>query len=171
MTKEALKSNLRGWLQKAEKYKFAVLILLVGIVLMVLPTGSEKDAAEKEITTQEELDDLEVRLESLLSQIEGAGEVRVLLSLETSPSVTYQEDVQKNSAGEEQEIKKETVLVSEDGNDVPVVVKTTYPIYKGAVVVCQGADSAAVKLSIVRAVSSVTGLGSDKITIVRMKGN
>ena len=38
----------------------------------------------------------------------------------------------------------------------------------GVVVICEGADDAAVKLDILRAVGSYTGFGSDKITILRM---
>ena len=39
----------------------------------------------------------------------------------------------------------------------------------GAVVVCDGADSALVRLNVTNAVMSYTGLGSDKITIIKMK--
>ena len=47
--------------------------------------------------------------------------------------------------------------------------KTLYPVYQGAVVVCEGAERAAVRLAIVEAVSSLTGLGSDKISVIKMK--
>jgi len=39
----------------------------------------------------------------------------------------------------------------------------------GAVVVCQGADLAQVRLAVTNAVSSYTGLGCDKITVLKMK--
>lgn len=38
----------------------------------------------------------------------------------------------------------------------------------GVVIVCEGADDAAVKLDILRAIGSYTGFGSDKITILRL---
>lgn len=38
----------------------------------------------------------------------------------------------------------------------------------GVIVVCEGADNAAVKMDIIRAVGSYTGFGSDKITILRL---
>ena len=38
----------------------------------------------------------------------------------------------------------------------------------GAVIVCEGADNPTVKLDILRAIGSYTGLGSDKITILKM---
>ena len=51
----------------------------------------------------------------------------------------------------------------------PVVTKTKKASYAGAVVVCDGADSAVVRLRIVQAVSALTGLGSDKISVIKMK--
>ena len=39
----------------------------------------------------------------------------------------------------------------------------------GAIIVCQGGDSPTVRLNIVEAVSNVTGIGSDRITVLKMK--
>lgn len=36
--------------------------------------------------------------------------------------------------------------------------------------VCQGADNAAVRLAIVEAVSKVTGLGANRISVLKMNG-
>ena len=44
-----------------------------------------------------------------------------------------------------------------------------YPQFQGALIVSEGADNAAVRWNIVSAVSSLTGLGTDKITVVKMK--
>ena len=41
--------------------------------------------------------------------------------------------------------------------------------YTGAVILCQGADSATVRLQIVEAVSVYTGLSSNKIMVLKMK--
>ena len=171
LTKQSLTEAGKAVLRKLEPFKYPLLILLLGIGLMLLPEkGTQQSQPAAETLSDEDSCDLERQLEEILCQIEGAGDVQVLLSVETGTSVTYQEDRQESGHGENVERKAETVLVSENGNEVPVVVKTTYPVYKGAVVVCQGADSAAVRLNIVRAVSSLTGLGSDKITVVKMKG-
>ena len=43
------------------------------------------------------------------------------------------------------------------------------PVYLGAIIVCQGGDSPAVRLAVVEAVSNVTGIGSDRITVEKMK--
>ena len=43
------------------------------------------------------------------------------------------------------------------------------PTYQGAVILCQGADSAAVRLALIEAVSNATGLSSDRISVLKMK--
>ena len=61
-----------------------------------------------------------------------------------------------------------TVVTPGEVVDV-VVTEQTYPVYQGAVVVCQGAGDSGVHLAVVQAVSVLTGLGSDKITVVQWK--
>lgn len=161
---------LREKLRKVEAYKYPLLVLLLGAGLLLLPrAGSAQPAAEPETAAaaaEEEPAALEAKLENLLSQMEGAGAVQVVLTLEKSASYTYQTD-RETRDGEE---RRETVLVSDGaGGEAPVTQETAYPVYQGAVVACQGADSAQVRLDIVRAVASLTGLSSDRITVIKLK--
>ncbi|MCD8087632.1 MAG: hypothetical protein LUE22_03455 [Oscillospiraceae bacterium] len=98
--------------ERLGSWKYMLLVGLVGLALLVWPTG--QSAGEDDGVTEE------ARLEALLSQIEGVGEVSLLLS------------------------------------------------DSGAAIVCQGADSAAVRLEITEAVRCYTGLGADKIEIFKM---
>ena len=59
------------------KYRYVLLVALAGLALMVIPGGSEE--AEPMLTVAEE-ETLESRLEAILSRIDGAGEVRLLLT-------------------------------------------------------------------------------------------
>ena len=60
----------------------------------------------------------------------------------------------------------ETVVLS--GSDGGVVVtQEVWPRYRGALVVCEGGGDPAVQLSVVQAVGALTGLGSDKISVVK----
>ena len=56
-----------------------------------------------------------------------------------------------------------------DRNETGLVHQINPPVYLGAVVLAQGADNPVVKLSIVEAVSKVTGLGADKISVLKMQ--
>ena len=151
---------------KLGKYKYAILILLLGVGLMLFP--QEKQNTVQPVQ-QTEVTDLEAKLEAILCQLEGAGEVKVLLTLSEGTSYAYQTDQKIITDENGSETESETVLVSGSGSEAPVTVRTIYPIYQGAVILCQGADSAAVRLDIVNAVSSLTGLGSDKICVIKMK--
>ena len=55
------------------------------------------------------------------------------------------------------------------GTEEAVSVKTIYPEFQGALVVCQGAGNASVKLEVLKAVSAITGLSSDQISICQRK--
>lgn len=160
---------LREKLRKVEAYKYPLLVLLLGAGLLLLPRGGGAQpsaAPEAADAAAEEPAALEAKLEGLLSQMEGAGAVQVVLTLEKSASYTYQTD-RETRDGEE---RRETVLVSDGaGGEAPVTQETAYPVYQGAVVACQGADSAQVRLDIVRAVASLTGLSSDRITVIKLK--
>ena len=55
------------------------------------------------------------------------------------------------------------------GKQEVVVTQQLYPTYQGAVVVCEGAGSSSVRLAVVNAVSVLTGLSSDRISVVKWK--
>ena len=109
-------------------------------------------------------------LAKLLSKIDGAGRVEVLLSLEYGAESYYQSDEKISASGDTESREQTIVLYQPDSTQrLPAVRKTRYPVYRGAVVVCEGAGSPSVELAIVQAVSRLTGLGSDKISVIKMK--
>lgn len=166
-----LEQKIRKLFTKAGRYKYAALILLLGMTLMLLPQREKKqpEIPAEQVKVAEELG-LEEQLENILSRMEGVGETQVLLTLATGTAYQYQTDVRTYTKQEDAEVQKETVLASDGaGKESPITVRTTYPTYKGALVLCQGADSAAVRLDVTNAVSDLTGLGSDKITVIKMK--
>ena len=151
------------------KYRYVLLILLVGIVLMCLPGGEEP---EQERVSPEQTDgmsappDPEERLRQILSQIEGAGKVEVLLTPLAGEETVYQTDEDLSANGD----RMETVIITDAQRSQQGLVKQVNPpVYLGAVVVCQGADRATVRLAIVEAVANATGLGADKISGLKMK--
>ncbi len=144
------------------KYKYPILVLLVGLGLMLLPGREVSEPAPVPVETA---DTLERRLEALLSQIQGAGQVRVLLTEDTGRETVYQTDIQADDSSR----SEDTVLVEDSArNETGLVRRTLEPKYRGAVILCQGADAAHVKLAIVEAVRCVTGLGADQISVQKL---
>ena len=162
-----------------KKYKYAVLILLLGIALMLLPFGKKEEAPEAEVQEDTLTDEayaqaLEQRLEDMLCQVSGAGQVRVMLTLQTGSRTEYQTDTQtsEDTGAEETRRSEErkTVILSEgSAYDKAAVSAVQYPRFQGALILCQGADQSTVRLSLVNAVAALTGLSSGQITVIKMK--
>ena len=145
------------------KYKYPILVVLVGLGLLLLPTGEAQEPPVPVETVREA--SLEQRLEELLAQIEGAGAVRVLLTEDVGRETVWQTDVQSDADS----VREDTVILEDsDRNEIGLVRRTTEPSYRGAVILCQGADAPSVKLAIVEAVRCVTGLGADQISVQKM---
>lgn len=155
-----------------KKYRVAVLVLLVGILLMALPerTETEPVQSQPEAATTVESDVLQESLEKILCQVEGAGKVQVLLTEAEGQKTVYQTDNDVDTSDSSRRQQQKTVIVSDDSRgEGGLVRQVNPPTYLGAVVLCQGANRAAVRLAIVEAVASATGLTSDKITVLKMK--
>ena len=154
-----------------KKYKFVALILLVGLVLMLLPSGEKEQRMENDSGTESfSLAETERRLEALLKNVQGVGQVNVMLTLKSGSTLELAEDSSTSMRESETKRESDVVTVSRgSGTEEVVVTHERYPIYQGAVVVCEGGGNSAVRLSVIEAVSVLTGLGSDKITVVQWK--
>ena len=146
-------------------YKYPILTVLAGLALLLLPTA-EKSPEPEPVVQAAPAATVEERLEAILSGIEGAGTVRVLLTEESGGQTLYQTDVQSDDTRR----TEDTVLVEDASRTETGLVRQTLAAkYRGAVVLCDGADQSAVKLAIVNAVSCVTGLGADRICVLKRK--
>lgn len=151
-----------------QKYKYIILILCVGIVLILWPSRSKEDINRSETTDMMESAHIsEESLAAMLSSVDGAGRVEVLLSLEYSEQTDYQTDRDNSSANNE---RTNTVITTDSQrNEIGLIKKICAPVYRGAIIVCDGANDPAVELSVISAVSNLTGLRSDQISVLKMK--
>ena len=158
-------------LEGMRKHKYALLVAALGIVLLCIPFG-ETDEAVSQTQIQSLASDVEVleqKLADILSGIEGAGKVQVVLTTSASQMTVYQEDTDL-SGGDAGASRYDTVIVKDaQGNEMGLIRQVIGARYQGAIILCQGAARADVKLAIVEAVSKATGLGADKISVLKMK--
>ena len=158
-----------------DRYRYVLLILATGVILMVVPLGKSsevKEETKKPVWTEPSVTEIERQLEELLTQVDGAGETKVMLTLQKGTSYEYQSDSVVQRETDSQKEETQMVFASDsNGADAPVLIGVTYPVFQGAVVVCQGADRPSVQLAVINAVSSLTGLRSEHIAVIKMKGN
>ena len=166
-----IKKLITNFSEILKKYRYAILVLVIGILLMNIPSGKTAKKQEKEtVITLQPAVDMEKRLVEVLGQIEGVGRVEVMLTQACGEENVYQsnEELSTDESGRSQ--RKETVTMTDsDRNETALILKTNAPKYLGAIIVCEGAESSAVRLSLVDAVSKITGLKSDAISVLKMK--
>ena len=153
------------------KYKFVALVALVGVGLLLWPSGEETGGTTTQPVAAEQ-PDLQREMEEILAKMDGVGQVQVLLTVESDGERQLAQDTELSYSGstaapEDYSRTSETVLVDGDGGNGPVVTKTQYPTYRGALVVCQGGGRADVRLTVTEAVSALTGLTADRITVAK----
>ena len=164
-----MKEKLRDILKK---YRFAALVALAGVVLMLLP--GKKDSMPDAETAEGEtfsLEETERRMAEVLGAMDGVGRVQVMLTLRSGETLSLAEDssATRGSGGDVRQDSQVLTVNRGSGKQEVVVTRRLYPTYQGAVVVCQGAGDSRVSLRVLETVSVLTGLSSDKISVVQWK--
>ena len=155
-----------------EKYRAVVLILAAGVLCLLWPSddGESKAQETTAVVETETIRQTEERMERILGRIHGVGKLQLMLTLESSARQELAADTEisvRGSASGEGSRRMETVIISGEEGEMPVVEYCVSPSYRGAVVVCEGAENASVRLAVTQAVSVLTGLGSDRIVVVK----
>lgn len=164
--------RLEKVLETLKKYRLPALVVLAGMVLMLLPTGTKTDKAED--TAEDEgfsLTETEQRMAEVIGAIDGVGRVKVMLTLRSGETLSLAEDssATRGSGGDVRQDSQVLTVNRGSGKQEVVVTQRLYPTYQGAVVVCQGAGDSRVRLRVMETVAVLTGLSSDKISVVQWK--
>ncbi len=166
---------LRSRIKADKKMLIIMIVALSGIVLLMFSEFSdpEDDAFEEEGYNNSTLNfsdyekNTEERLKKLLEQINGAGKVEVMITVESGDEKIYATQSKKTESGEE----KEYVLIESDGTDDGLLLKISQPQIRGVGVVCQGADSPTVRQEMVATVTSVLGISTNRVNIAKMRSD
>lgn len=167
--------SLTKYKELIKKNKYLLIVLCVGVVLLLLPSGKpEKVSAEPTALPEFSIEEYESKIEKSLLKCEGVGRVDVVLSVSGTGESIYATEKSVNNQKRDSDYTKDSdtklsVLSTGSGTEAPVTIRQMYPEFLGALVVCDGADISRVRVDITNAIMSLTGLSSDKITIVKMK--
>lgn len=152
------------------QYRYVILVIAIGLVLMSIPGRQEDTKTGPDPDQVQTSRDIQSELEQILSQIQGVGKVRVLLT-ESAGEMTLYERSEDSTRGEVSDSTRTEPIILTDENRAQqgLIQQVIPPAYQGAVIVCQGGNQPTVQLAVVEAVSDVTGLTADKITVLKMK--
>ncbi len=151
---------------------FAVIILLAG----ELTSQSSKESSAESfsyVNSSDYIKSTEKQLQQILEQIDGAGEVRVMITLENTFENVYAKAYEnQNKQGEgssEGNIKESYVTVKNGSNNEECLILKVYePKIKGVAVVCTGADNLNVKKAVTETVCALFDISSAKVSVTKM---
>lgn len=164
-----------------------IVVILTGVLLLVVAIPLETPKKhEKSTETAEENGEsgqsstyqrrMETQLEETLMQMEGVGEVKVMLTLRDGGEQILAKDLTKSDKSATQadgsvtsESSSESATVY-DGEEDPVATKSIMPDIEGILVVAEGAGNSRVENSIYRSVMALFPVDAHKISVVKMKG-
>lgn len=113
--------------------------------------------------------DTEKRLEGFLADIDGAGKVRVYLTVGSDERYVYATEG-RYSRGENKTEEEERYVIIGGGSDKNALVETIRaPEITGAVIACEGGESAQVRESIYKAVSAALDIPTSKIYVTKLR--
>lgn len=196
MTNEKIKNMFKGK-KKTENLVILIIILIITVVAInYIWNGDEKktdtkvkeenrknDSSIVQVSSNNIQDELEQKLENILSKISGVGKVKVMITYSESSILqpVYNEDSKTSSTNEndsaggsrsitETDLQKEIIYKeNSDGTKEPVTQSVISPKIEGAVIAASGADKAEIKANIIQAVEAATGLATHKIQVFRME--
>lgn len=166
------KQKLAAALAALGKYKYVLLVAALGIVLLLWPTEKKTEgsppAEASPVAGALTVEETERAMEEILGKISGVGRVDVMLTLHTGGELILAQDHSLRYSGNAQSpdsYERSSQPVTDSGG--VVVTQEKLPQYRGALVVCEGGGNDAVRLQVISAVSALTGLGSDRIAVVK----
>lgn len=183
-------NNFFAKLKQIKHIEVYAVVLLAVVVLGIwfMPSNSNKQensgTQNAFTTTTQYAESLENRLNKVLKDIAGAGEVSCMVTLdgEVERVLAYSND-QKNSSTqnttssgtinktETKNSSQEPIIITVNGSNEPLVIKEIMPAVKGVVVVATGADNVKVKLDILKAVQALLKIESSQIEIFCKSSN
>lgn len=196
---EDKKKNIHELLEKLHFGKWKkdqiLILFLAGVLLLVIAIPTKERQTKEERTKESKTetsasgtaaeDDytryLEEHLSEVLSQMEGAGEVTVMITLASSAEKVVEKDVEageetvteSDSQGGTRTTRNSTSTESsvytgdEADGQKPYVSKEITPQVEGVVVLAQGGDNSVVVQNITEAVQALFGIDTHKIRIMK----
>ncbi|MBR5809740.1 MAG: hypothetical protein IKY39_06570 [Clostridia bacterium] len=111
----------------------------------------------------------EARLEGILSKIDGAGEVSVMITYYGTATydVAYEKKESHSERAEEISKSEENSVITKGGE--PLVKGTVYPKAKGVIIIADGAGRIEVKKALTDAATAALDVASHKVCVLEGK--
>lgn len=178
-----------GKLDIKKKIQYLAILLIIIVILTIYFAAGGGGTKKQDSTTPAETpgaqsaastDSIEQKLASTLSQIEGAGNVEVMITYESTSEIVPAISVDKQtstttdssdngtSTTNTENTQSEVVTVGSSSGNSALVLKEISPKIRGVIVVAEGADNIAVKLNLLSAIETLLNVNPDQVDVYKM---
>lgn len=173
MTMQEMINKLKELAKKPIFLKAAVAVGVLMIILILVSDfkgedkkGFENDVKDISFTTSElYADETEKRLCETITEIEGVGKAKVMLTITSTEEYVYAESVKSGAS----QTENSYVIIDKGSQKEALVKKINNPAISGVVIVCEGGDDPKVCERIYNAVSTALNIPTNKIYVAEMK--
>lgn len=164
--------------KKLETIVYSALLLFAAVIFFAsggISSCGRKDAelsakeSDEYSEEYESADSLGSRLEEILSSIEGAGKVRVMICYESGSEIVPALDSQKSETEGGMSETTKPVTVTRDGKQTPLILTELTPKIRGVIVVAEGGRDIRVRTELQNAVVTVLGTDPSRVSVFSMK--
>lgn len=159
-----------------------IVLVAIAVLIMILLFFSEfiyennNETVSKEDTevySSQYIKTTEKELEELLENINGAGEVKVMITLETCYENVFAKGYNEKNDNKTDSYKSESeeeyiIIKNGSNNEECLVVKVYEPTVKGVAVIAQGGGNIQVKNAITQTVCSLFDISTAKVSVEKM---
>ena len=191
MKPEKLKDEVKRLLSGDLKVRLIMAVGILGMALILLsqftgtgsgPAAPPPETRSAEFTNEEYIRHLEQRLQALISEIDGVGRNKVMITLESGVQYVYAQEERRSTdtvreGGSAQQvggrvhesIEQRFILVdTEFGRREALVLTRRPPRVQGVVIVCEGADDILVQQKLISVVTTALGIPSTRVSVVKI---
>ena len=123
------------------------------------------------VNTNEYKNEIQSELKKILCEIQGVGEVKVMVTIEGSTEYVFAEELntkqEQATDSYSSDYQNKFIIVDNGSTKEALVKKILKPKVSGVIVVCEGGNNPTVSEKIYRAVSAVLDIPSNKICVAK----
>ncbi|PWL49128.1 MAG: hypothetical protein DBY39_01885 [Clostridiales bacterium] len=163
-----------------KKIQYLAIALIMAVVLLLyfstLTSDGEKQQQREQVQAEQTTAEIEDKLKVILSKVDGAGEVDVVINYESSselvPAMSEQSNTSSNqsetTSSETKNENRDIATIKEGGDTSALIIKEIQPVVRGVIIVAEGAGDIGVRLQLLEAVQTFLDVSAEKVEVLKM---
>lgn len=173
-------NQLKEQLKSEKAIRIIVLLGLLGMLCILISSCFSKSESKTEQTIEPQTEDavwsatsycseLEEKLQTMLTSMEGVGNCEVMITLRSTASYQYAQDESRSDSAERTEQQQEYVLIGNGETEHALVKSIVHPEIQGVVIVCDGGENSVVREQVYEVAAAALQIKNSQIYVAKRR--